>query len=126
MDKYLLNAYLADLKSSCFSVCLRSFLIETKKQTKKKTLHLRKGRQKSSIVTIVDKIILPIAHQLTEVISQRYNRLHQLHRKNKASKISDTRLNGRYELIQKYTLFEGHQRALLQQGKIKKIESFPL
>ena len=32
MDKYLLNAYLADLKSSCFSVCLRSFLIETKKQ----------------------------------------------------------------------------------------------
>ena len=125
----MLNACLADLKSSCFSVCLRSFLIETKKQkktkTKKKTLHLRKGQQKSSIVTIVDKIILPIAHQLTEVISQRYNRLHQLHRKNKASKISDTRLNGRYELIQKYTLFEGHQRALLQQGKIKKNRIFP-
>ena len=53
----------------------------------------------------------------TELISQKYNRLHQLHRKNKVCTKSDTHFNGHYKLILNYTPTSSpHSKALTRES----------
>ena len=51
----------------------------------------------------VDKILQPITKQHKSYPKDTLNRLHQLRRKIKVSERSDAGVNGRYELIHKYT-----------------------
>ena len=79
-------------------------------------LHLWRTYRKA---ILIHRLNSSVDHTTTEVISQSYNRPHQLRPKetnkqtNKDSERTDTRFNGCYELIQKYTPFpQPHSKVL--------------
>ena len=79
-EKHNCLMHIASIKNSCSSVCLN----ETK-------IPPTEGSTEKKLSCYIDKILRPT----TEIISQRYNRLHQLYRKNKTSERGDIRFNER-------------------------------